>query len=68
MICLYLKVPENFVHLILQDRFWVVHVLCICMVKSIIVIIIIIIIIINDNFNYKLYLAKLRYRSTVKFQ
>ena len=26
MICLYLKIPENFVHLILQDGFWVVHI------------------------------------------
>ena len=32
-ICLYLKILENFVRLILQDRFWVVHLLFVHMVK-----------------------------------
>ena len=33
MICLYLKIPENFVHLILQDGFWVVFILLVHRVK-----------------------------------
>ena len=33
MIRLYLKILEEFVHLILQDKFWVVHVPFVRMVK-----------------------------------
>ena len=33
MIHLYLKIPENFVHLILQDGFWVMYIPFVCMVK-----------------------------------
>ena len=33
VIHLYLKNPLEFVHLILQDRFWVVHIPFVCMVK-----------------------------------
>ena len=33
MIRLYVKIPEEFVHLILQLRFWVVHIPFVCMVR-----------------------------------
>ena len=33
MICLYLKIPERFVRLIFYDRFSVVHILFVCVVK-----------------------------------
>ena len=36
MICLYFKITENFMHLILKDRFWFVHIPfgCIISIKS----------------------------------
>ena len=33
VICLYLKIPEEFVHLIVLDRFWVVHIPCVRIIK-----------------------------------
>ena len=33
MIRLYVKIPEEFVRLILSDRFWVVHIPFVCMVR-----------------------------------
>ena len=33
VICLYLRIPVNFVHLILPDGFWVVHILFVPVVK-----------------------------------
>ena len=33
IVCLYIKIPENFMRLILQEEFWVVHIPLVLMVK-----------------------------------